>query len=64
MRSDVLEILTLTSQLQFVIQEMLTTEEKYVEDLKHVVEGYMEPLTQNPDPEVNSLADSVSLFKN
>ncbi|KAL5264735.1 hypothetical protein ACHWQZ_G005720 [Mnemiopsis leidyi] len=46
-------------KLQFVIQEMLTTEEKYVEDLKHVVEGYMEPLTQNPDPEVNSLADSI-----
>ena len=42
---------------------MLTTEEKYVEDLKHVVEGYMEPLIHNPDPEINSLADSVSVFE-
>ena len=39
---------------------MLTTEEKYVEDLKHTVEGYMDPLTQNPDPEINVLAESVS----
>jgi hypothetical protein len=38
---------------------MLTTEEKYVEDLSHMVEGYMEPMLQHPDPGVNELAESV-----
>ena len=36
------------------------TEEKYVEDLRLVVEGYMEPMLQHPDKAINSLAESVS----
>ncbi|XP_063677545.1 uncharacterized protein LOC134813610 isoform X2 [Bolinopsis microptera] len=50
---------SIPKKLRYVIQEMLTTEEKYVEDLKHTVEGYMDPLIQNPDPEINVLAESI-----
>ena len=35
------------------------TEEKYVEDLRHVAEGYMDPMLQNPDPNISGLAENV-----
>ena len=38
---------------------MLETEENYVDDLRHVVECYLEPMEQHPDPAVNNLGEEV-----
>lgn len=37
---------------QFVIRELVDTERDYVNDLKHIVEGYM-ALMRNPDCEIS-----------